>query len=70
MFSGLDICFVCDAILFFYKAYSKTFPVLDIFSGKLGPGFFFRKIFLPPPPPHTHTHKKNNQMVAPLVGYA
>ena len=64
MFSSLDIfssatrscLFICKQ----YKAYSRTFPVLDIFSGKLVPGNFFRKLFLSP------TFIKN-QMVAPLL---
>ena len=46
---GPEYFFTCDAILSFdlqlnnqYNlAYSRIFPVLYIFSRKLGPGFFF-----------------------------
>ena len=55
---GLDIFFICDTTLSFnlqldnkYKTYSIIFPVLNIFSRKLGPGFLCAKISPPPPPP-------------------
>ena len=56
MLSSLDIIFIRDTILSFYLPIIQSVqsnlpcPGYIFFSRKLGPGIFFRKIFLPPPP--------------------